>query len=104
MSRRALPLRLRAWLAERAPVPMAAPELPALRQARLRIIAALGLLALAGAGWEPLGHQHRPIALAVLVGLGTFLALQIPLWALAKLRADDAWLMRELGREEDGDA
>jgi hypothetical protein len=104
VSRQALSTRLRAWLAERAPIPMAAPELPALRQARLRIIAALGLLALAGAGWEPLGLRRQPAALAALAGLATFLALQIPLWALAKLRADEAWLMRKRANEETRDA
>lgn len=104
MSRQDLSTRLRAWLAERAPIPMAAPELPALRQARLRIIAALSLLAVAGAGWEPLGLRHQPAALAALAGLAVFLALQIPLWALAKLRADEAWLMRERECEGSRDA
>jgi hypothetical protein len=96
--------RLRAWLASQAPIPMAAPEPPALRQARLRIVAALALLAVLGAAWDLLARQHGPLLLALLAGLGMFLALQIPLWMRAKARTDDAWLMRDQPQAEQSDA
>lgn len=89
----------RARIAHLLPVPLAAPESVRLTAARRRVITALLLLALTclGAGklraispWLP-----AVLALALLI----FLAVQIPLWLRAKLRADHAWLMRERGHD-----
>ena len=82
------------WLSARAPVPMAAPETRALRRARLRSLCALAALGLICFAWGQLPQTIAPEALAVVVGLAVFLALQVPLWAIAKSRVDDAWLFR----------
>ena len=83
------------WLSDRAPVPMAAPETPALKRARLRILCALVTLGLTCFAWGSLSQTIQPVGLAVVVGLAVFLALQVPVWAIAKSRADDAWLFRK---------
>ena len=82
------------WLSERAPLPMAAPETTALKRARLRILCALAALGLVCLAWDTLPQTIQPLGLAIVVGLAVFLALQIPVWAIAKSRADDAWLFR----------
>jgi hypothetical protein len=83
------------WLSERAPVPMAAPETAALKRARLRILYALAALGLICFAWGLLPTSIAPEMSAVIVGLTVFLALQVPVWAIAKSRADDAWLFRD---------
>lgn len=87
--------RLLQWLRSRTPVPLAAPELPELRQARRRIIVALCLMALLCVDWSSFAKSHPHGSLAAMAGIGVFLMLQIPLWMQAKARADDAWLLRE---------
>jgi hypothetical protein len=82
------------WLSDCAPVPMAAPETPALKRARLRILFALAALGVICFAWGELPQTIQPVGLAVVVGLAVFLALQVPVWAIAKSRADDAWLFR----------
>lgn len=96
--------RLLQWLRDRAPVPLAAPERPELRQARRRIIVALCLLALLCADWSSFARSHPHGSLAAVAGIGVFLMLQIPLWVQAKARADDAWLLRERGDDGELDA
>ena len=83
------------WLSDRAPVPMAAPETPALKRARLRILYALAALGMICLAWSTLPPAIVPEALAVVAGLAVFLALQVPVWAVPKSRADDAWLFRK---------
>jgi len=83
------------WLSDRAPVPMAAPETAALMRARLRILCALSVVGLICFAWGYFPKVILPEVLAAIVGLAVFLALQVPVWAIAKSRADDAWLFRD---------
>ena len=82
------------WLSDRAPVPMAAPEPPTLKRARLRILCTLTALGIICFAWSALPQTIQPVGLAFVAGLVVFLALQVPVWAIAKSRADDAWLFR----------
>jgi len=93
----------RAQIARHLPVPLAAPESPALGTARRRIIAALLALASIGLGAKGLSAFCPLLAAACFALLLTFLALQIPLWLRAKLRADHAWLMRESEKDDRDD-
>lgn len=76
-----------------APVPLAAPETAALRQARIRIIVALTLVALGCAFFAELRSLAGRFALPMVGGLIVFLAVQVPIWVRAKNRADDDFLM-----------
>lgn len=90
---------VRARFAHHLPVPLAAPESAGLAGARRRVIGALLLLALTCLGAGEL-RTISPLLPAVLaLALLIFLAVQIPLWLRAKLRADHAWLMRERGHD-----
>ena len=87
--------RARSWLSDSVPAPMAAPETPGLKRARLRILIALAALGLICFAWGSLPQKIQPAGMAIMAGLVVFLALQIPVWAIAKSRADDAWLFRD---------
>jgi len=90
---------VRARIAHHLPAPLAAPESVVLAAARRRVIGALLLLALTCLGAGEF-RAISPLLPAVLgLALLVFLAIQIPLWLRAKLRADHVWLMRE--REHD---
>lgn len=86
---------LRQRIVHHLPVPLAAPESARLAAARRRVIAGLLLLALTCAGAEALSAVCPLITPFLVVVLLTFLAIQTPLWLRAKVRADNAWLMRE---------
>ena len=86
--------RAKSWLYDRVPAPMAAPETQGLRRARYRILYAMAALGLICIAWTSLPQAIQPEGLAIVAGLVVFLALQIPVWAIAKSRADDAWLFR----------
>jgi hypothetical protein len=85
---------------ELAPVPLAAPETPALRQARIRIIVVLALVALGCAFFAELRSLTGRFALPVMGGLIVFLAVQVPIWVRAKNRADDDFLMNGSAGDE----
>lgn len=89
----------RARIVHHLPVPLAAPESVRLAAARRRVIGALLLLALTCLGAGELRAISPLLPAVVALALLVFLAIQIPLWLRAKLRADHAWLMRE--REHD---
>ena len=89
----------RARIALHLPVPLAAPESVRLAAARRRVIGALLLLALTCLGAGVLSFINPLLPAVLALALLVFLAIQIPLWLRAKLRADHAWLMRE--REHD---
>lgn len=88
-------VRARRTLADIAPAPMAAPETPALRRARLMIMAALFTLAAICLAWGWVGGVAGSLLIALVAGISVFLVIQVPLWICAKNRADDAWLSRE---------
>lgn len=85
---------LRGKVADWMPYPMAAPETPSLRRSRMMIMAALYALAAICLVWGWLGGVGGMVFVAIIVGLLVFLAIQVPMWMIAKSRADDAWLMR----------
>lgn len=89
----------RARIAHHLPAPLAAPESVRLAAARRRVIGALLLLALTCLRTGELRAISPLLPAVVGLALLVFLAVQIPLWLRAKLRADHAWLMRE--REHD---
>lgn len=81
-------------LRDLVPAPLAAPETPDLRAARMRTI--IGLCCLAGVVlfFSELRAAVGPITLASLTAVTTFVAVQGWQWISAKNAADDAWLMR----------
>lgn len=81
-----------ASLKDLMPAPMAAPETPQLRGARLRIIAGLMLVAVIVAAWAPLHALIGFPIVAVLAGALGMLAVQVPIYLAVKAHADDAWL------------
>lgn len=81
------------------PVPLAAPETRALRRARMRVIAAAGLLAAVCLFFAPFRELTGRFAVPAVLALVLFLVVQVPLWLRAKNRADDAFLMSGCGRD-----
>lgn len=75
------------------PAPMAAPESPGLRTARIRIIVGLVLIAVLVAAWGPLYAVVGFPLVALLAGAAGMLAVQVPIYLAVKSSADDAWLM-----------
>ena len=88
-----------ARLKDLVPVPLAAPETPALRRARIRVIVAAELLAAACVFFAPLRELTGRFAAPAVLALVIFLLVQVPLWLRAKNRADDAFLMSGCGRD-----
>lgn len=88
-------VRLRTKAVEWLPYPMAAPETKALRKSRMRIMSALCALAAICLLWGWIGGVGGAVFVAVIAGLVVFLAIQVPIWVIAKNRADDAWLARK---------
>lgn len=86
---------VRGRIARHLPVPLAAPESMALAAARRRVIGALLLLALTCLGAGVLSAISPLLPAVLALALLVYLAIQLPLWLRAKLRADHAWLMRE---------
>jgi hypothetical protein len=76
------------------PAPLAAPETPDLRAARIRTIIGLCCLAAIMLFFGELRAAGGPIALASLAAAATFVAVQGWQWISAKNAADNAWLMR----------
>jgi hypothetical protein len=87
-----------AWIVARVPAPMAAPETPALRGARMRILGSLAVLGLITLIWSAIPAGGQRVAAALVAGLVVFLAIQVPVWALAKWKADEAVLFE--GRDD----
>jgi len=82
------------------PVPLAAPETPALRRARISLIVAATLLGVSLLFFTTLMALLGRGALALPVGLLVFIAIQGPVWLRAKNRADDDFLFHgEIGRD-----
>ena len=81
-----------AWLKDLLPAPMAAPETPQLRGARLRIIVCLMLVAVIVAAFAPLHALFGFPIIALLAGALGMLAVQVPIYLAIKAHADDAWL------------
>lgn len=90
---------IRRWIDTRLPAPLAAPETPRLRRLRLTLVVQLALLAVLTAAWEPIVWVGARLA-ATILWLGLALACVVVgvVWLTAKIRADEAWLVRE--REE----
>ncbi len=84
------------WIDKHLPAPMAAPETPRLRRLRLTLVVQLALLAILTAAWGPIAATAaRTVAALAWVALA-FASLIVGLqWLIAKIRADDAWLLRE---------
>jgi len=90
---------IRRWIEARLPAPMAAPETPRLRRLRLTLVVQLALLAVLTAAWEPIVWAGARLAAAILwLGLALACGVVGVVWLTAKIRADEAWLVRE--REE----
>jgi len=77
------------------PAPLAAPETPHLRAARIRVMLGFALLALVVLFFAPICEAAGSAAPAALVACATFVLIQGWQWVRAKNAADDAWLMRE---------
>lgn len=90
---------MRAWLDKHMPAPMAAPETAELRTARIRLIAALVVLAVMTLFWTVIAGR---VALGVFVGLAVFIAVQGIFWMRAKNTADDDYLMSRM-TDDDAD-
>ena len=82
-------------LRDLVPAPMAAPETPHLRAARMLVMLGFALLALVALFFAPLRAAANSAALAALVACATFVLIQGWQWLRAKNAADDAWLMQE---------
>lgn len=80
------------------PVPLAAPETPMLRGARVRVIMGCAVLSATVLFFGELRTLSRPLAFPWLGATVTFVIVQGWLWLKAKNAADDAWLMQ--GRED----
>lgn len=82
--------RLTQWL----PVPLAAPETPALRGARLSLLAVLTLLGAVTLFWDDLVVVLGILAAGLAAGLIAHIVVLMPFWLVAKHKADAAWLDR----------
>lgn len=78
-----------------APVPMAAPETRALRDARMLILACLTLLMAMVGAWRVLHAAFGIVAVGAVVGVLSTLLVQVPIYVAVKRSADDAWLLRD---------
>ncbi|VWX49847.1 hypothetical protein [Novosphingobium sp. 9U] len=81
-----------AWFKDRLPAPMAAPETPQLRAARMRIIVGLALIAVIVGAWSQLYAAVGFPVLVLLAGAVGMLVVQVPIYLAVKAHADDAWL------------
>lgn len=77
------------------PAPLAAPETQDRRAARFRVIAGCAVLALLILFFGPLRALVGSLALALVVAVATYVALQGWFWVQEKNAADDAWLFRD---------
>ena len=86
-------------IGDRLPAPMAAPETPQLRHMRVTLIAQLAMLAVLTAAVPAISQAClRAIGMFAWLALaGSSLIIGVR-WLNAKIRADDAWAVRE--REE----
>ena len=86
-------------IGDRLPAPMAAPETPQLRHMRVTLIAQLAMLAVLTAAVPAISQAClRAIGMFAWLALaGSSLIVGVR-WLTAKIRADDAWAVRE--REE----
>lgn len=77
------------------PAPLAAPESPELRAARLRVITGCVLVAGLLFFFAELRASIGSAALPLLVAVATFSLVQGIVWVKVKNAADDAWLFRD---------
>ena len=83
--------------------PMAAPETPALKAMRLAILwSAIGL-AIAICALQPLRAVLGAVAGGALAGLVLALVVLVPVYVIAKNRADNAFLDASLAAQPDGE-
>lgn len=80
--------RLTQWL----PAPLAAPETPALRWARLSLLAALTLLGAVTLFWDDVVVVLGILAAGLSAALIAYIVVLMPFWLIAKHKADAAWL------------
>lgn len=83
---------MRRRLTEWFPAPLAAPETPALRGARLSLLAVLTLLGAVTLFWDDLVVVLGILAVGLAAGLIAYIAVLMPFWLVAKHKADSAWL------------
>lgn len=86
--------RMRRRLTELLPAPLAAPEVAALRWARLSLLAALNLLGAITLFWDDLVVVLGIIAAGLAAALIAYIVVLMPFWLIAKHKADAAWLDR----------
>lgn len=79
---------------ELLPAPLAAPEAPALRRARLSLFAALSLLGAITLFWDGLVVVTGIVAVGLVAALIAYIVVLMPFWLIAKRKADAAWLDR----------
>lgn len=91
---------MRRQLTDWLPAPLAAPETPALRGARLSLLAALTLLGAVTLFWDDLVVVLGILAAGLAGGLIAYIVVLMPLWLIAKQKVDAAWLDR-VTRQDD---
>lgn len=85
---------MRRRLTQLLPAPLAAPEVQALRRARLCLLAALTLLGAVTLFWSDLVVVLGLAAVGLVAALIAYIVVLMPFWLIAKHRADAAWLDR----------
>ena len=83
--------------------PMAAPETPALKAMRLAILWSAIALAVAIYSLQPLRTALGAGAVGALAGLVLALVVLVPVYVIAKNRADNAFLDASLAAQPDGE-
>jgi fatty acid desaturase len=96
--------RLRDYMSNLVPVPIAAPETPALRRARFSLIVGLVALAAIVGFWPPLHHTFGILAVAVFAGLAVMIVVQGAFYVTIKRRADDEWLFAQIAARRELEA
>ncbi|NML95110.1 hypothetical protein [Novosphingobium olei] len=85
---------------ELLPAPLAAPEVPALRWARLSLLAALTLLGAITLFWDDLVVVAGIVAAGLAAALIAYIVVLLPFWLIAKHKADAAWLDRVTRKDD----
>lgn len=92
--------RIRRMLTGWLPAPLAAPEVPALRWARLSLLAALTLLGAVTLYWDDLVVVAGLVAAGLAAALIAYIVVLMPFWLIAKHKADAAWLDRVTRKDD----
>ncbi len=85
---------------ELLPAPLAAPEAPALRWARLSLLASLTLLGAVTLFWNDLVVVLGIVAAGLTAALIAYIVVLMPFWLIAKHKADAAWLERVTHKDD----